>query len=194
MQSEHALAGAVFEKHQANRIYSFIVPPALTIFSGVGAQMNTAIKKTLTSNPTSVGIAFTCYIELTLPQRAETFEDWIKNKAGRLGRQENELAQLSHAFRASCLRCLPEYIEEARHYGAKNTLTPQELVNVNVAPVNINTVSFVKQLTEYPDTVDGLLATLGDGNWMPSRKTANPSNSRNHTDEGYGLLSKYLGT
>lgn len=95
----------------ANHVYRYIVPPALTILTATGTSINTALKKSLTTNATSVGIAFTCFVEMNEPQRVDVFEDWIRSKAGR---KDNELAQLSHAFKGSCLRSLPEFLEECR--------------------------------------------------------------------------------
>lgn len=71
---------------------------------------------------------------MTLPNRIDTFEDWIRSKSGR---KENELSQLCHAFKASCLRALPEFLEETRKFGIK-VLTPQEQINAAINPAIIN--------------------------------------------------------
>lgn len=133
-QSEHTLAGTIFDKQLANQIHRSLVPPVLTIFAATGTAINGAIKKTLTTSSTSVGIAYTCYTELTLPNRIDNFEDWIRIKGNR---KENELISLSHAFKASCLRCLPEFIEETRKFGLRS-LTPQDQINAGISPISIN--------------------------------------------------------
>lgn len=107
----------------------------MTIFTATGTSINSAIKKTLTTSSTSVGLAYTCYTELTLPSRIENFEDWIRNKSAR---KENELAQLTHAFRATCLRALPDYIEETKKFGLKTLSTPQEQSNAGISPMTVN--------------------------------------------------------
>lgn len=142
MQTEHSLAGTIFDKQLANQIHRSLVPPVLTIFTATGTAINGAIKKTLTTSSTSVGIAYTCYTELTLPNRIDTFEDWIRSKGGR---KENELSALSHAFKASCLRALPEFIEETRKFGMK-TLTGQDQTNAGISPISINVSSKISLL------------------------------------------------
>lgn len=134
VQSEHGLAGSIFGKHLANQVYQHAIPPTLTIFTATATAINGSVKRTLTSNAASVGIAFTCYGELTAPSRVDTFEDWIRSKSGT---KENVLSQLSHAFRGSCLRSLPEFLEETKAFGTK-TLNPQEQTNARISPVSIN--------------------------------------------------------
>lgn len=115
-------------------MYQHAIPPTLTIFTATATAINGSVKRTLTSNAASVGIAFTCYGELTAPSRVDTFEDWIRSKSGT---KENVLNQLSHAFRGSCLRSLPEFLEETKAYGTK-TLNPQEQMNARISPTSIN--------------------------------------------------------
>ena len=134
-QSEHALAGSIFGKHLANQVHRSLIQPVMTIFTATGTSINGAIKKTLTVSSTSVGLAYTCYTELTLSQRIDNFEDWIRSKGSR---KENELAQLSHAFKATCLRALPEYIEETKKFGQKVLSTPQDQTNAGISPTTIN--------------------------------------------------------
>lgn len=184
----------IFGKHLANQIHRSLVPPIMTIFTATGTAINAAIKKTLTSSSTGVGIAYTCYTEMTLPNRIDTFEDWIRNKSSR---KENELAQLCHAFKATCLRALPEFIEETKRFGAKQLTTPQEQTNAGISPVTVNVVNFAKQVCDFPDTVESFLQTLGEGNWLPGAGV--PGQKRGgaaagHADGGeFALLSKYLG-
>lgn len=150
VQSEHALSGVIFEKYMANQIHKYLIPPVLTIFTATGTAVNASLKKTLTMNATSVGIAYTCYTELTTPSRIDTFEDWIRSKAGR---KENELVQLSHTFRASCLRALPEFLEETRAFGTKPANTQdQNFAGISATTVNVslqwNAESYVLQSSD----------------------------------------------
>jgi exocyst complex protein 7 len=39
------------------------------------------------------------------------FEEWIRAKAGR---KDNEVGELLHAFRGSCLTSLPEFIDDTK--------------------------------------------------------------------------------
>lgn len=137
-----------------------------------------------------MGIAFTCFVEMSLPDRKDIFEDWIRSKSGR---KENELAQLSHAFRGSCLRSLPEFLEETRTYGAKQLVGPDQ-INAGIAPTTVNVVNFAKQLCEFPETVEGFLETLGDGNWLPGGSAGqNKVAGLTAKDGELLLIPKYLG-
>ncbi|KAK9899473.1 hypothetical protein P389DRAFT_78 [Cystobasidium minutum MCA 4210] len=192
-KSEHALAGTIFGKQLANQVHKSLIQPVMTIFTATGTSVNSAIKKTLTTSSTSVGLAYTCYTELTLSQRIDNFEDWIRNKASR---KENELAQLSHAFKATCLRALPDYIEETKKFGQKALSTPQDQTNAGISPTTINVVNFAKQISDFPDTAENFLQTLGDGNWLPGGGV--PGSKRGGNNPGgeggeFALLSKYLG-
>jgi len=44
------------------------------------------------------------------------FDEWVRQKASR---KENELGDLLHAFRGSCLRSLPEMIDEVKNWGSR---------------------------------------------------------------------------
>ena len=186
----------------------------MTIFTATGTAINASLKRTLTTNATSVGVAFTCYVELTAPSRIDTFEDWIRSKSGR---KDNELNQMSHAFKGSCLRSLPEFLEETKAYGTK-TLSGQEQTNATTSPTTINVgrlactssylnkaerslllfpqvVNFAKQLCEFPDTVEQFLQTLGEGKWMPAGLA--PSRGGGtvvaSSSADFVLMAKYLG-
>ena len=64
------------------------------------------IKKSLHS---LISIAFASFSELQ--ERSPEFEDWIRVKAGR---KDNEVGELLHAFRGSCLSSLPEFIDDTQ--------------------------------------------------------------------------------
>ena len=87
-------------------IYSAILPASLNLLYTTGQQLNTLIKQSLHS---LVSIAFSTFAELQ--ERVSEFEEWIRNKGGR---KDNELGELLHAFRGSCLRSLPEFIDDTK--------------------------------------------------------------------------------
>lgn len=108
-QAEQALLGTVFANTPptARRdIYGAILPPSLGMFFTTGQQLNTLIKKHIQA---LIPIAFSTFTELQ--ERGGEFEDWIRSKAGR---KDNELGELLHAFRGSCLTSLPEFISETK--------------------------------------------------------------------------------
>lgn len=87
-------------------IYSAILPPSLGILYTTGQQLNALIKKSLHS---LVPLAFASFSELQ--ERSQEFEEWVRAKGGR---KDNELGELLHAFRGSCLTSLPEFIEDTK--------------------------------------------------------------------------------
>lgn len=87
-------------------IYAAILPPSLGILYTTGQQLNTLIKQSLHS---LVSLAFSSFAELQ--DRVPEFEEWVRSKGGR---KDNELGELLHAFRGSCLRSLPEFIEDTK--------------------------------------------------------------------------------
>lgn len=87
-------------------IYAAILPPSLGILYTTGQQLNTLIKKQLHA---LIPIAFSSFTELQ--ERSVEFEEWIRAKAAR---KDNELGELLHAFRGSCLTSLPEFIDDTK--------------------------------------------------------------------------------
>lgn len=87
-------------------IYAASLPAVLELVATTGHQLNTLIKQTLAS---TVYIAFASFTELE--ERLPEFEEWIRVRGHR---KDNELGELLHAFRGSCLRSLPEFLDETK--------------------------------------------------------------------------------
>ena len=107
-RAELALAGDVFQPFAASYIYRHIIPPALAVFANRGQSILATVRREQSATR-AVDVAFSCFG--ALQAHADDFDDVVRAKASR---KENELGELLHAFRGSCLRCLPEVIEEAR--------------------------------------------------------------------------------
>ena len=105
-KAEHHLAGTIFPAFTTNYVYRAIIPPSLNVLYNTGQSILTVVRKSLAS---TVSVAFQCFADLQA--HAEEFEDWVRAKASR---KDNELGELLHAFRGSCLRSLPEFIEETK--------------------------------------------------------------------------------
>lgn len=127
---------------------------------------------------------------MTEPSRLDVFEDWVRVKASR---KDNELLQLSHAFKGSCMRSLPEVMEDARGFGNKQLL-PHEMTQSSVNPVTVTVVNFAKQIAEFPDVVESFLHALGDGKWLPIgvASKAGPLNPRDLETGALTLVPRYL--
>lgn len=158
-KAEYSLLIAVFPTRTAaerKAIYSAILPASLNLLYTTGQQLNTLIKQSLHS---LVSIAFSTFAELQ--ERVSEFEEWIRNKGGR---KDNELGELLHAFRGSCLRSLPEFIDDTKAWGDK-TVVHADFSAVGVNPMTVNVVTFMRQLSDNAPIVETFLGTLGAGNW-----------------------------
>lgn len=82
----------------------------------IGQSLNAIVKRSLSS---TVGIAWRCFADLQA--HSDVFDDWIRAKASR---KDNELGELLHAFRGSCLRSLPEFIEDTKVRSSVSLLRP----------------------------------------------------------------------
>ncbi|POY75704.1 hypothetical protein BMF94_1327 [Rhodotorula taiwanensis] len=211
LKSEHAVLTTVFLTQSSNatsssssstvplpnlqRIYASLLPPALALLTTTGTSLNTQIKKpsgpsatttTTTSSSSSTTaalapLAFTTFQELQ--ERQDEFEEWVRAKAKR---KENELGELSHAFRGTCLTSLPAVIEDTKAWGNRGLVGADALFS-GLHAVTINVVNFMRQLADNPPLAESFLAVLGNGNWgAPARKIVT-----NTTDDAV-LLPVYL--
>ncbi|KAM0748330.1 exocyst complex component, exo70 subunit [Meredithblackwellia eburnea MCA 4105] len=180
-KSEFALLGTVFPStplQQRKEIYAAIIAPALGVFYTTGQQLNTLIKKSLHS---LVSLAFVSFAELR--DRSPEYEEWIRVKAGR---KDNEVGELLHAFRGSCLTSLPEFIEDIKNWGTK--APPASEANaVAVHAMTTNAVTFMGRLSDNQATVESFLTVLGPGNWGGP-----PTRSPVSGQDDDTLLTRYL--
>jgi len=101
---ELALALQFFPPFTTNYIFRCLVSNPLSTFLEAGQQINNNVKRNLTA---TISIAFESFSALT--SRQDAFEETIRQKTSR---KENEFGDLIHAFRATCMRSLPEFLEE----------------------------------------------------------------------------------
>ncbi|GAA5934161.1 hypothetical protein JCM1841_004654 [Sporobolomyces salmonicolor] len=180
LKSEHALLGTVFatlSPSQRSPLYASLLPPSLSLFLSTGQSLNTLIRKSLHS---LIPIAFACYTELQ--DRSGEFEEWARAKAAR---KENELGELTHAFRGTCLTSLPGILEDTKLFGTKAP-TGAEATSAGVSSTTIAVVNFMRQLADNQPTVETFLTVLGPGNW------GGPKSSSTGKDDGDDLLPRYL--
>ncbi|GAA5966551.1 hypothetical protein JCM8115_006864 [Rhodotorula mucilaginosa] len=204
VKSEHAILTTVFLTQSATSssssltvanlpaIYASLLPPALALLSSTGTSLNALIKKSSSSTSTTSAttlhsaalapLAFVTFQEIQ--EHMDGFEEWVRVKGNK--RKENELGELSHAFRGTCLTSLPAVIEDTKAWGNK-TLVGTEALFSGLHTVTINVVSFMRQLADNPPQAETFLAVLGNGNWggPPRRTIANE-------DDEVALLPLYL--
>ncbi|SCV69733.1 BQ2448_1127 [Microbotryum intermedium] len=181
LKSEYALLSTVFANvppSTRREIYSNILPPSLSLFYATGTQLNGVVKKALDA---LVPIAFSTFSELQ--EQIAEFEEWIRIKAGR---KDNELGELLHAFRGTCLTSLPAMIDTTKQWGSRATSASDS--GVGVGAVTINVVNFMRQLSDNQTVVEGFLNVLGPGNWGGPKV---PVSTRDG-DEEQSLLTRYL--
>ncbi|KWU44036.1 hypothetical protein RHOSPDRAFT_18615 [Rhodotorula sp. JG-1b] len=206
VKSEHAILTTVFLTQSASAsasssslptanlpaIYASLLPPALALLSSTGTSLNALIKKSSSSTSTTSAttlhsaalapLAFVTFQEIQ--EHMEGFEEWVRVKGNK--RKENELGELSHAFRGTCLTSLPAVIEDTKAWGNKSLVGTEALFS-GLHTVTINVVNFMRQLADNPPQAETFLAVLGNGNWGgPPRRTI-----ANEEDE-VALLPLYL--
>ncbi|TNY20814.1 exocyst complex component, exo70 subunit [Rhodotorula diobovata] len=181
IKTEHSLLETVLTAQQASTrsaLYASLLPPALATISSTGASLNALIKKS--PQHQLIPLALATYTELS--ERGQEFEEWVRVRARR---KENEVGDLTHAFRGTCMTSLPGIIEETKSWGTRPPAGP-DAASAAVQPVTINVVNFMRQLADNQPTAESFLGVLGAGNWGgPSKGGAKDG------DEG-GLLPRYL--
>ncbi|SCZ89422.1 BZ3500_MvSof-1268-A1-R1_Chr9g10405 [Microbotryum saponariae] len=181
LKSEYALLSTVFANvppSTRREIYSNILPPSLSLFYATGTQLNGVVKKALDA---LVPIAFSTFSELQ--EQIAEFEEWVRIKAAR---KDNELGELLHAFRGTCLTSLPAMIDTTKQWGARGISASES--GAGVGTVTFNVVNFMRQLSDNQTVVEGFLNVLGPGNWGGPKI---PVSTRDG-DEEQSLLTRYL--
>ncbi|GAA5839096.1 hypothetical protein JCM11251_003675 [Rhodosporidiobolus azoricus] len=189
-KSEHAILSTVFtttlSTSARQTIYSLLLPPSLSLLSTTGTNLNSLIKKT--PQHALIPLAFASFVELS--ERNGEFEEWVRAKAGR---KENEVGELQHAFRGTCMTSLPGILEETKTWGAKSP-PANEATAAGVHPMTVSVVNFMRQLSDNQSTVESFLSVLGAGNWGgPSKNSAvgSAATGTGGGEEGV-LLGRYL--
>ncbi|GAA5878999.1 hypothetical protein JCM3774_004463 [Rhodotorula dairenensis] len=204
IKSEHAILTTLFLTQSATAstsalpaanlpaIYASLLPPALSLLSSTGTALNALIKRSSASSSTtsattqhSAALAPLAHVTFQeIQEHLDGFEEWARVKANK--RKGNELGELSHAFRGTCLTSLPAVIEDTKAWGNK-TLVGSEALFSGLHAVTVHVVTFMRQLADNPPQAETFLAVLGNGNWGgPPRRTI-----ANENDE-VALLPLYL--
>lgn len=169
---------------QLKAIFSSVISGALELLSETGQSINSVIKRSLSSY---IGVAFETYA--TISDRMGRFDEEVRRPAGR---KENELGDLLHAFKGSCLRSLPEFIADTKSFGEKQPVG-SETSNTMTSEMTVVVVEYLKMLCKHADMVESFLVMLGDGKWIFGANTIpkQPPNASLSNEES-PLLVKYL--
>ncbi|KAH9441568.1 hypothetical protein MJO28_008484 [Puccinia striiformis f. sp. tritici] len=184
---EHKAVLAVYKGAspiQIKGIFSQVISGSLELLTETGQSVNSVIKRSLSSY---IGVAFDTYAAIT--DQLSRFDEEVRRPAGR---KENELGDLLHGFKGSCLRSLPEFIADTKTFGEKLPVG-SEASNTMTSEMTIVVVEYLKMLCQHPDMVESLLVILGDGKWIFGAHS-NPKTSVSHgtSNDEAPLLVKYL--
>ncbi|PLW50127.1 hypothetical protein PCASD_01797 [Puccinia coronata f. sp. avenae] len=169
---------------QIKATFSQVIADPLELLSETGQSVNSVIKRSLSSY---IGVAFDTYAAIA--DQMSRFDEEIRRPAGR---KENELGDLLHSFKASCLRSLPEFIADTKTFGEKQPVG-SEASNTMTSEMTIVVVEYLKTLCQHPDMVESLLVILGDGKWIfGASNKPKTSNGPGTPDDEAPLLIKYL--
>ncbi|CAG8477746.1 11307_t:CDS:10 [Diversispora eburnea] len=139
-------------------------------FVEIGKTLNNRVKKNM---QTDVFLAFDMMESLN--KNVVAFEEIFRLA----GKKDSSYADLLHSLRAVALRSFPEFLDEIKSHRTKTSGLPND---VTVHELTITTLQQLKRLTDYPETVESTLLTLGDGNWNVSEK--DPLSSRDKGGRG----------
>lgn len=169
---------------QIKTTFSQVISAPLELLSETGKSVNNFIKRSLSSY---IGVAFDTYAAIS--DQLPRFDEEVRRPAGR---KENELVDLLHSFKASCLRSLPEFIADTKSFGEKQPVG-SEASNTMTSEMTIVVVEYLKTLCQHPDMVESFLGILGDGKWIFGA-TNNPKTPTvpGTSDDEAPLLVKYL--
>ncbi|KAA1097263.1 hypothetical protein PGT21_000928 [Puccinia graminis f. sp. tritici] len=103
-----------------------------------GQSVNSVIKRSLSSY---IGVAFNTYAAIL--EQLPRFDEEVRRPAGR---KENELGDLLHAFKGSCLRSLPEFIADTKTFWEKQPVG-SEASNTMTSEMTIVAVEYLKMFS-----------------------------------------------
>ncbi|CAH7685484.1 Cullin repeat-like-containing domain protein [Phakopsora pachyrhizi] len=186
-QIEYQMLTEIFKainQRDLKSVFSQIISPSLELLSETGQSVNSVIKRSLSSY---IGSAFDTYSIIS--SQLDRFELEVRRRSAR---KENELGELLHSFKGSCLRSLPEFIADTKTFGEKLPIG-SETSNTMTSEMTIAVLDYLKMLCLYQEIVEEFLSVLGDGNWIFASVSGTVGRPRNNDNgDGEQLLPKYL--
>ncbi|TIC74042.1 hypothetical protein E3Q00_02335 [Wallemia mellicola] len=170
-QSATALFG---QNGDANKPFLTAVAPAITLLQSATSNVFSLAK----SNPLRHIFAVLDLLD-TLAPFAEKWERSITRRSTQSSK--NEVTALVENARSITLRSFPDIIKYIKSH------TGEEKHSTSVSNVTNDTVTYLKEILIYGDTVERNLKRLGDGGWNVSSKVM-----RNVPTDGETLLERYL--
>ncbi|CAG8591414.1 129_t:CDS:10 [Paraglomus occultum] len=177
-ETEYGIASNILPSAFVAAGFRGAIQRALDSFVEVGKTLTSRVKKNMS---TDVFLAFDMLETLTKNQPA--FDELFRLT----GNKDVGYGELAHSIRGITMRSFADFIDEIKNPPTKLLGVP---VDGTVHEITITTLQHMKRLEDYPETVDAMLATLGDGNWHVSDKEANFT--RDRTAAGSTIVRRYF--
>ncbi|CAG8459687.1 65_t:CDS:10 [Scutellospora calospora] len=180
-EKEYEVAEKILPPENVSSSFRDAIQQSLDNFIEIGRILNNRIKKNM---QTDIYLAFD--IMETLHLNMGAFEEIFKLA----GKKDTALSDLIYSLRAVAIRSFPEFLDEIKQsHSTKTSGLPND---GTVHELTITTLQHLKRLTDYPETIESTLLTLGDGNWNASEKDPNFSRDRNGRISGNAVVKHYF--
>ncbi|RHZ56375.1 hypothetical protein Glove_402g16 [Diversispora epigaea] len=181
-KKEHEVAESILTHEHVAAGFRGAIQQSFDNFVEIGKTLNNRVKKNM---QTDVFLAFDMMESLN--KNTGSFEEVFRLA----GKKDSSYADLLHLLRAVALRSFPEFLDDIKSHRTKTSGLPND---GTVHELTITTLQQLKRLTDYPETVESMLLTLGDGNWNISEK--DPLFSRDKSGRGASgniIVKHYFG-
>ncbi|CAG8603375.1 9075_t:CDS:10 [Cetraspora pellucida] len=178
--TEYGVAKKILPLEYVSSSFRDTIQPSIDNFVEIGKALNIRVKKNM---QTDIYLALDMMETLNL--NMSTFEEIFKLA----GRKDSAFGDLLHSLRAVAIRSFPEFLDEIKSHPTKTSGLPND---GTIHELTITTLQHLKRLTDYPETIESTLVTLGDGNWNASEKDPNFSRDRNGRIPGNAVMKHYF--
>ncbi|PKC67670.1 Exo70 exocyst complex subunit [Rhizophagus irregularis] len=165
-KTEYEIAEKILPSESVMPGYRDTIQIPLDNYVETGRTLTNRIKKNM---QTDVFLAFDMMESLN--KNVGSFEEVFRLA----GKKDSAYNELLYSLRAVALCSFPEFIDEIKNNRAKTMNIPSD---GTIHELTITTLQHLKRLTDYQETVETMLLTLGDGNWNSSEKDANFSRDK----------------
>ncbi|KAG9284089.1 hypothetical protein G9A89_022863 [Geosiphon pyriformis] len=165
-ETEHEVASKILPKDYITDAFREVTQQSLETFVETGKSLNTRVKRSI---QTDVFLAFDMLEGLN--KNSQAFDEFFRFA----GNKDTGYGELMHSLRNVAMRSFPEFLEDIKAHPSKNSALPND---GTVHELTITTLQHMKRMTDYQETVETMLQTLGDGNWNTSEKEPNFSRER----------------
>ncbi|CAG8728685.1 5635_t:CDS:2, partial [Racocetra persica] len=179
-EKEYRVAEKILPLEYVSSSFRDAIQPSIDNFVEIGKALNIRVKKNMQTD-----IYLVLDMMETLNLNMSNFEEIFKLAS----KKDPAFGDLLHSLRAVAIRSFPEFLDEIKGHPTKQSGLPND---GTVHELTITTLQHLKRLTDYPETIESTLLTLGDGNWNASEKDPNFSRDRNGRISGNAVMKHYF--